>query len=278
MGDPLDIGPFRLSNFRLKSLGGNMQLQLNDLDLFSDRPASVSIGSANLQATIIAESSVGLPLLGLDGDGKYTLQLDSISLRDNRLDARVQGNLHLSAGPLRVDAQVSTSGTTRIDDPIVLSRWREHLEQAGNRATADFKVQANVGLGPLVGGALLTGQTAGQMSGPMQFVADLRLGRLRLLEASGGGYFAPGAFNLSGQYSGGLPPLLYSRGSYTFGLGEGLRIRGLTAGVLIPGFNDLKPGLAHGARLVQINPTYDSRAVLQSALGDSEGPSTILAP
>jgi hypothetical protein len=242
MGDPLDIGPFRLSNFRLKSLGGSMQLQLNDLDLFSDRPASVSLGSGDLKGTIIAESSVQLPLLGLDGDGKYTLQLDRITLRDNRLEARVQGNLHLSAGPLRVDAEVSTNGTTRIDDPIVLGRWREHLEQAGNRATADFRVQANLGLGPLVGGALLTGQTPGQMSGPMQFVADLRVGRLRRLEARGSGSFAPGAFNLAGQFSGGLPPVLYSQGSYTFGLGEGLRIRGLTAGVLIPGFNDLGPG------------------------------------
>jgi hypothetical protein len=242
MGDPLDIGPFRLSDFHLKPLDGNLHLEIKNLDLFSNKPASLSIGSADLHATIRADSHVKVPLLGLDGDGQYTLNLDRIRIRDNRLSARVQGKLRLGAGPLTVDAQVTTEGSTVIDDPIVLDHWREHLEKAGDRASADFRLRANLGLGPLVGSALLTGQTQGQMRGPMQFKGDLRLGPLALLDVKGGGDFAPGAFNLSGQFSGGLPPVLFTKGTYLFGLGEGLRLRGFTAGLLIPGVNDLGPG------------------------------------
>ena len=249
MGDPLDIGPFRLSDFRIHPVGGSMQLHLNGLDLFSDKPASLSIGSADLKGTIIAESNVRLPLLGLDGAGKYTLDLHRIRINNNRLDARVNGKLTLSAGPLRVDAHVTTEATTRIDDPIVLKNWREHLIQAGERATADFQVNANLGLGPLVGStALLKGHTSGNSRGNTSFVADLRLGRLRLAEAKGTGSFAPGAFDVTGRFSGGLPPVIYSNGWYNFGLGEGLRIRGVTAGVLIPASTTSARGSTRGNR------------------------------
>jgi hypothetical protein len=162
-----------------------------------------------------------------------------------------------------LDVRVSASGTTTIDNPIYIKRLQEHFAHLAANAQGEFGASAELSVfGKEVGRFHLSGATAGNLEGPLSFSGGLHIGKLPLLNATGGGYFSPSQFSVKGSFSSTLPPLALARGTLSFDQNRGFSAEGNYVGVLVPGINGLSPG---------INPT----ALPAGAPGEPTGPRNV---
>ncbi|MGD2070370.1 MAG: RHS repeat-associated core domain-containing protein, partial [Gemmatimonadota bacterium] len=255
--DPVDLGPFRLSNLQLTGLSGGARLRLGLQGLFSSDPVSLSVESASLAGRLDFSSDLAIPSLGLEGGtGDYHLNLSDISVDSGHAHADIRGRARLDAGPLSLSIRAYADLTTRLDERIVVNQWQRHAQRSLEATRGNVDVFATPRIfGHEVGFFALRAETEGGGEGTTSLSGRLGLGDLTLGNIQGAGTFSagfflddewvPGSFNLAGDFSGGLPPLAYSWGSWSFDLNRGLEASGHYLGLQV-GPIDLNP---------EINPT-----------------------
>lgn len=226
--DPgVGVGPFRFSNFQVSDatqfhLGASFSLQ----NLFSD-DRSITVNSLSASGRLGLTSDVSIPAFNLTGSGGLHLDLDQLSIQDDRFRIAVSGSSRILLGPadlLHIDVDARAAGSMQIDRQIFFSNWRQHLDNSVSTFSGDAFVTARLGVGPAVGFFSVDANAQGGFSGTLSSSGYLRLGSYRLLEAQGSGAFTPESYRMSGSFHGNFP--LLATGNWSMSSAEGFSASG----------------------------------------------------
>ena len=234
--EPVNLGPFQLGDFQLTGLSGGARIQFGLHGIGTDEPFSISVDSASLSGRLSLSSSFGIPSLGLEGGiATYQLDLQNVSIADERIRADLRGRARLESGPLSISFLNYANVSAHLDRRIVPGLWRSHLQRTLESASGSAEVFATPRLfNREIGFFALRAESSGGGTGTTSLSGRVGLGRLTLGRMQGTGTFStgyfldegwvPGKFNLSGSFWAVGPGVAF--GSWAFDMNRGLSASG----------------------------------------------------